>query len=57
MLQTNDEVATHYAELGFVTGGRVKFAQAVKILPENNAISQIICVELQDLHTPSVILY
>ena len=48
-------------ELRFVatvtTGGRVKFVPAVQIFPENNAISRIICVELQNLHTPSVILH
>ena len=49
-----------YAELRFVatvmTSDRVKFVPAVEISPENNAISRIICVEQQDLHTPSVIL-
>ena len=48
-------------ELRFVatvtTGGRVKFDPAMQIFPENNANSQMICVELQDLHTPSVILH
>ena len=48
-------------ELRFVatvmTGGRVKFVLAVYIFLENNAISRIICVELQNLHTPSVILH
>ena len=48
-------------ELRFVatvtTGGRVKFVPAVYIFPENNPISRIICIELQDLHTPSVILH
>ena len=38
-----------YNIIGYVSG--------VKIFPENNAISCIICVELQDLHTPSVILH
>ena len=49
------------SELRFVatvtTGGCVKFVPAVYIFPENNAISRIICVELKDLHTPSVILH
>ena len=48
-------------ELRFVatvtTGGRVKFVPAVSNFPENNAISLMICVELQDLHTQSVILH
>ena len=31
--------------------------RCVNCFPENNAISRIICVELQNLHTPSVILH
>ena len=54
-------LVTKYTELRFVatvtTGGRVKFVLAVYIFPENNAISRIIFVELQDLHIPSVILH
>ena len=59
-----DEGETHFtvcSELIFVatvtTGGRVKFVLAVYIFSENIAISRIICIELQDLHTPSVILH
>ena len=48
-------------ELRFVatvtTGGRVKFVPAVYIFLEINAMPRIICIELQDLHTPSVILH
>ena len=46
---------TRVSELRFVatvtTSGRVKFVPTVQIFPENNAISRIICGELQDLHT------
>ena len=45
-------------ELRFVmTSDRVNFVPSVEIFPENNAISRIICIELKDLHTPSVILH
>ena len=50
-----------FAELRFVatvvTSGRVKSVPAVYIFPEKNAISRIICKELQNLHTPSVNLH
>ena len=49
------------SELRFVatvtTGGHVKFVPAVWIFPENNAISRIILIELQDLYTLSVNLH
>ena len=50
-----------WTELRFVatvmTGGHVKFVPAVYMFPENNAIFCIVCVEVHDLHTPSVILH
>ena len=50
-----------WPELRFVTtvaiGGCVKFVPAVKIFLEINAFSCIIFVEVQDLHTHSVILH
>ena len=60
-LKRNDKEVAKSPELRFVatvtTGGRVKFVPVVEISLENNAISRIICVELQALYIPSVILH
>ena len=61
VFQVFDYLNIEITELRFVetikTGGHVKFLPTVYFFPENNVISCIICVEVQDLHTPSVILH
>ena len=49
------DLQAHIVEIA-MTDGPVKFVPAVYFFKEKNVFSYIICIEAQNLHTPSVIL-